>query len=212
MGLNTALLVADTELSDDTLSELGVQPTGGTLQAEDILLRSEHPSACVVRGSGRTVIVDGSDALAEVVDAVDSEPAGVLSLAGTVHVACVVDTVGFADYRIFREGRLIRRLTSEEGEVTADEGEPVGDESAFVFVADDGESTEVDGEMLIQSLPHVAGLDASVDVFSLSGKEYQRAGAVVGDGPAQPGAGDPAPTGATQPEKRKGFFGRIFGR
>ncbi|HIZ99834.1 MAG TPA: hypothetical protein H9805_14830 [Candidatus Janibacter merdipullorum] len=40
--------------------------------------------------------------------------------------------MGFAEYRVVRDGRTIRRLVFEE-ELTVEEGEPVIDESEFLF-------------------------------------------------------------------------------
>lgn len=192
MGINTGIAIADRELTDEELTALGLRPTGENLSVDDVLLTPSEQRVCVARMSGATVLVDGGDRLAELLDD------GLLPLPGTVHTACVVSTTDFADYRVQRDGQLVRRLTVEEGEVADDEGEATPAESEFRFTGQDGE--EVDGDLLVQKLPRLAGVLPDEDLFALTGQAWA---------PSAPG------TGTQQtPEKapRKGFLGRLLSR
>lgn len=197
MGINTGIAIADHELTDEELAALGLRATHETLLVEDVILTPAEERVCVVRRSGATVIVDGGDCLAEFLDE------GLLPLPGAVHTACVVSTTDFADYRVQRDGQLVRRLTVEDGEIAIDEGDAAPGEKEFRFAGEDGE--EVDGDLLVQELPGLAGVLADQDLFTLSGDAW-----------TPDAAADPAPAdrASTTPEagRRQGFFGRLLGR
>lgn len=197
MGINTGIAIADRELTDEELTALGLRTTGEELLVEDVILTPAEDRVCVVRRSGATVIADGGDLLAEFLDE------GLLPLPGTVHTACVVSTTDFADYRVQRDGQLVRRLTVEEGEITVDEGEAASGEGAFRFTGEDGD--EVYGDLLVQELPKLAGVLADADLFTLSGQAW------MPDAATDPTPADRAST-TPEPEQRKGFFSRLLGR
>lgn len=204
MGISSAIAVADSHLTTGHLAALGLVPDGGNLVGETVLTTSSERRALVVRRDGFTVVLDGGDALTEVLDE------GELDLPGTVHVGCAASSAGFAEYRAERDGRTIRRLVSDEDEVTVDEGDPVIDESRFFFDSEDEElGRELDGDLLVQLLPRLAGLD--IDVFSLEGEAYRGEVAPDSDDAVRDTAApdDQPPSG---PARKKGFLGTIFGR
>lgn len=190
MGLNASIIIADTPLTDAHLAGIDLHPRQEQIAAEAVLLTPAEDRACVVRTENHTIIVDGSDALAE---AIDEER---VPLPGRVASAAVVSTVDFSDFRILVDGRVVRHLRQEEGEITIDQGETVAGESEFL------DGVEIDGDLLIQRLPGLAGMSLDTDLFSLAGVAYTRApdSAVSADVPAPD---EPA---------RKGFFSRLFGR
>ncbi|WP_145996182.1 hypothetical protein [Brevibacterium iodinum] len=220
MGLNANILIADTTLTDADLAGIDLQSTVEELTAEAVLLTPAEDRACVVRADGCTIIVDGSDALAE---AIDDEA---ITLPGRIVSAAVVSSVGFSDFLIVDDGHVVRHLCEDDGEIRIDEGQAVPGESDFVFPAEpdedesadasadgavdrdgtDAGAVEIDGDLLIQLLPAVAGMDADTDLFALAGTAYTRASAgLVGSD------GEPAPAEGAEPA-RKGLFSRLFRR
>lgn len=185
MGLNSAIAVGDTPVTDEDLATLGLHPTGDTVSVEAVALTPADNRACVVRLPSHTLGVDGGDALVDVLDA------GAFPLPGTWHVGASVSTVGYADYVVFRDGAVVRRVTDEEGDLS-EEVAAIGDETPFLV---DG---ELDGDQLLDALPRIAGaLGAGSDVFTLEGEAWA---AARDEGEASP-----------PPAKKKGFFGRLLG-
>ncbi|WP_166971124.1 hypothetical protein [Brevibacterium atlanticum] len=68
MGFSANIIIADTTLTDSDLAGIDLHPTEEDLTAEAVLLTPSEDRACVVRTDGRTIIIDGSDALAEAID------------------------------------------------------------------------------------------------------------------------------------------------
>lgn len=213
MGMNANVLIADSQLSDAALAELDLEPLGVDLTAEAVLLTPSEFRASVVRTEGQTIIIDGSDTLAVAIDGPG------LTLPGRVLFAASVSTVDFSDLLIVDDGRVVRHLRQEEGTISIDEGEPLAAESEFLVSADasadsdeieNGETAdevEVDGDLLIQRLPVLAGMREDTDLFALTGTAFaSSSGREFGE--SQSPTGDPA---ALAPAKR-GFFTRLFGR
>ncbi|MGO2862040.1 MAG: hypothetical protein ACTIC1_12840 [Brevibacterium sp.] len=123
-----------------------------------------------------------------------------IDLPGTVHFATAVSSVGFADYRVVREGRTIRRLTFDGGELSVDEGSPVVDESEFLIDGEEGR--ELDGDLLITDLPRVLGLAS--DLSDREGRAYLGA-----DGDDRVDAGD---SRESEARRKPGWFARLLGR
>lgn len=197
-GINASVAIADTELSDQQLAALGLHPLGTPLSAEGIVLVPDDQRACVRRMGGRTVIVDGGSTIGAALD--EGDP----NLPGTIHIACVVDTVAFADYRVLRDGARIRHLVGDQGKITANEGVPLLDESEILV---DG---EVDGELLFMDLPRLLGIDDIEDPLELEGDVYAGDDHVAQDGADSTDSPTPAAAPA-DPQPRRGFFSRLFG-
>ena len=212
MGINANVLIADSPLPDTALAELGLEPLNVDLSAEEVMLTPAERRASVIRTEGRTIIVDGSDALADVAD--DS---GLASLPGRIVFAASVSIVDFSDLIIVDDGRVVRHLRQEEGEITINEGEPLAAETEFIVEAGDdsvgdGDSAgedgfEIDGDLLVQRLPVLAGMNADTDIFTLTGQAFVRASGYVST-ESEPQSGTPT---VAAPSKR-GFFSRLFGR
>ncbi|MCF2574159.1 hypothetical protein [Brevibacterium sp. UCMA 11754] len=97
-----------------------------------------------------------------------------------------------------------------ETSTTIDEGSALPMEPDFVFPTDDGEGEpEIDGDVLIELLPLIAGLLADVDVFEVEGEGFDSMSDDSDDlgGVERPAQGSPAET----EEKKQGFFSRLFG-
>lgn len=215
MGFNTAILIADSVLTDDTVKTLNLVPVGGQITAEAVLLTPSDTRACVVREGGSTIILDGGESLTTAADE------GRLGIPGTVHFAATVSSVDFSEFTVVSNGEIVRHLCYEDGETTIDVGEPVPGESRWLITADDGDDEtrtgepaeaeiEVDGDILIQKLPEMAGLSPDLDVFALVGAAYD---AFEEQGETtDPGALEGEETGEEGSAKRPGFFGRLFGR
>ncbi|WP_218777903.1 hypothetical protein [Brevibacterium yomogidense] len=205
--MSTTAAIADSVLTDAHLHALGLVPLGTETTVESVALAPEDRSACVVRTDAATIIVDGGEQLMALFDA------SAVALPGTVHVAAAVSSVDYSAYRVFVDGQSVRHLEHEDGEVTVDEGDASPAEDVFRLPSEDEElEGEIDGDILIQSLPQLAGFP--VDIFTLTGAAY--AAADSGD-TADDSAGDsagPNTSGSEQhdPKSRKrGFFGRLFG-
>lgn len=123
--------------------------------------------------------------------------------AGTWVVLSVVGTTNFVDLRVFRDGSLVRHLQAGEDGVV-DKGEPVFDETPYVYPVDEGEDSEgagadktefeVEGDQLLENLPRLTGFVAqSANPWEILGDYYAYAGDDSGG-------------------KKPGFFGRVFGR
>lgn len=131
----------------------------------------------MVREGGSTIILDGGESLTTAADE------GRLGIPGTVHFAATVSSVDFSEFTVVSNGEIVRHLCYEDGETTIDVGEPVPGESRWLITADDGDDEtrtgepaeaeiEVDGDILIQKLPEMAGLSPDLDVFALVGAAY----------------------------------------
>ncbi|WP_231446798.1 hypothetical protein [Brevibacterium zhoupengii] len=223
MGFNTAILIADSVLTVDTLKTLNLVPVGEQITAEAVLLTPSDTRACVVREGESTIILDGGEALTTAADE------GRLGIPGTAHFAATVSSVDFSEYSVVSNGEIVRHLRYEDGETTIDDGEPVPGESRWLITADDGDGetrtgepaeaeaeekveaeVEVDGDILIQKFPEAAGLSPDLDVFALVGAAYD---AFEEQGEtADPGALEGEETGEEHRANRPGFFGRLFGR
>lgn len=167
MGLNTMAIVADTVLADEHLAVLGIAPVGSALAAEEALLRSEPEHVCVVRGECYTAVAGYADALAE---AIETERIG---LPGTVIAASSVSSVGFADFRVFVDGRLRRHLCTGDEESDSNWGEPLAEESLFVFEGRDEElEAEIDGDILIDRVLTIAGVDNEASLLDANGDAF----------------------------------------
>lgn len=191
MGISATIAVADSELTEEHLAQLGLAPLGASIRAEDVVLVSDDERACVRRADGWTVIVDGGTTVGAALED------GQVRLPGTVHVASAVSAVDFADYRVLRDGETIRCLIQDDGELTSDDGEPVADESEFFF----REDAEIDGDALLSLVPQLAGMPGKVDPLAVEGQAY--AGAA-------PQEQQPAPQEQPAP-KRRGLLSRLFG-
>lgn len=166
MGLNTMAIVADSVLSDEQLAELGIAPAGAAMTAEDALLRSQPEHVCVVRAATYTAVAGYADALAA---AVESDR---LALPGTVVAVSSVSSVDFVDFRVFVDGGLRRHLcTGDDG--SANVGQPLPEESRFVFEAQDEElEVEVDGDILIDQVLAIAGVDSESSLLDARGDAF----------------------------------------
>lgn len=202
MSLTAAVLIADSELSDDVFASLGLSPSGEDLAVSDILLTPSDERVCVVRSNGFTVLADGS------MEVLGQFEADATSLPGRVIAAIVVGSVSYAMLRVFEDGRLVRHLECSEGEITDDEGVPLSEESAFV-VDEDG-CREVDGDLLIEYLTSLAGIPGSPELFDLTGRACSSSSAAEAGSPDLP-AQDAAPQEGDVKDARKGFFRRLFG-
>lgn len=201
MGVTTNILIADRRLGDDQLATLSLTPRGEQIPAEAVMLTPSDQRVCVARTETSTIIVDGGDALAT---AVDEE---LVSLPGTIHFASVASTVSFCDLLVMTDGGVVRHLQQSEGVTTIDEGSALPMEPDFVFPTDDGEGEpEIDGDVLIELLPLIAGLPADVDVFEVVGEGFDSMSDDSG-GVERPAQGSAAETEG----KKRGFFSRLFG-
>lgn len=88
--------------------------------------------------------------------------------------------------------------------IIVDGGAESSAESVFRIPGDDDDDSEIDGDILVQSLGSVSGVAPDVDVFELTGVAYESS---TSSGPSNPSGGD-APA-ATQ--KKRWSFGRLFG-
>lgn len=205
MGLSTAILITDTVLSDRQLESLGLYPTGEPGTAEAVLLTGSDVRACVVRNEAFTVIIDGGEQL---MTAAGEDP---ISLPGAVHYAATVSTVDHSEFHVLSDGRTVRHLRQEEGEITVDEGDRQPGEDSFLLTGDDliaeaEAEFEIDGDLLIQELPALAGVSSALDIFfELSGDMFA--------GPERPDAETPqAQAPQAGAARKRGVFGRLFGR
>lgn len=189
MGINACAMVADSPLDDGVLSSLGLVPLGEQVTAETVALTPADERACVAVVHGATVVVDGGVALADVMD-------GALThLPGRVHLLSVVSSVDAFDWRVLAAGETVRRLhVDDDGELQS-VGEPLASEAGLDLEAED----DVDGELLFERFPALAGLPDEVDIFELTGPAYGSAEAAEPDH----SAGE---------EQQRGLLGRLFGR
>ncbi|WP_333618056.1 DUF6928 family protein [Dietzia sp.] len=203
MGLNTMAIVADSVLGDEQLGVLGIAPTGRAMGAEDALLVSEPEQACVVRTGTYTAIAGSLEPLMEVVESDH------LDLPGTVIAATSVSSVGFTDFCVFEDGRLRRHLCVEEDKITMNDGEPLPEEGRFVFTSQD-EELEVDGDILIDQVLVIAGVDAEASLFYANGDAFAP-NTVAGDESATGGqtATRVDDSDSMEASGKKGFFRRF---
>lgn len=141
-----------------------------------------------------------------------------LDLPGRWITGMTVSGTGYFDLRVFDDGVLVRRvgINDDEGLVVA--GEPVFDESKFIWPATEEDrkysdfELTCDGDFLISYLPEAVGLaEPGQDVWSLDCeffefdyKAFQAHGLSL----------DPKVEPATESEpklEKKGFFERLFG-
>lgn len=184
MGLNSMAIVADSVLGDEQLAVLGIAPVGSAMAAEDALLRSEPEHVCVVRGECYTAVAGYADALAE---AIETERIG---LPGTVIAASSVSSVGFADFRVFVDGRLRRHLCTGAEESASNEGEPLPAESLFVFEGQEVEHEfEIDGDVLIDRILAIADVDNESSFLDTRGFAFAAISASGDVGPRSDGTG-----------------------
>lgn len=148
MGFDATLLTTDLELDDGALHRLGLVSAGSQVEFAQVVDGTPGVDAAVLRTGRATVVLTRS---VDVAAAFETER---ITFDGTWHVVSTVSSAGFDDYRVFRGGRLVRHLIVSDDEV-ADRGEPVIDESAFVF---SGAEPALDGELAIQFLPAAAGV------------------------------------------------------
>ena len=200
MGLNTMAIIADEVLSDEQLATMGIEPTGSEMAAEDALLRSEPEHVCVVRAETYTAVAGYVDALAE---AIETDR---IALPGTVIAASSVSSVGFADFRVFVDGRLRRHLSVGDDESAADRGAPLPEESLFVFEGQDEElESEIDGDILINRVLAIAGVDSDASLIDGHGDAFapiSAAGEKAENGWEAATSGDHSDSKSTNAKKR----------
>lgn len=216
MGVTVCVLIADRRLDDEQLAALSLFPRGGQVRGDDVMLTPADRRACVVRTDASTIVVDGGDALA---GAIDDER---IDLPGTLHIASVASSAGFCDFLVMTDGDVVRRLQQGEGETLIDEGDALPSERDIVFSVDgdddggdgdggDGDDggDEIDGDVLIERLPAIAGLSDDVDIFALVGECF---GSTSAGGPGDDASGSAAAPTASVERRTSGFFSRLFGR
>ena len=167
MGLTASLILTTEQISPQQIEIWGLAPT----QDNGDLWTAFHDPAqqffTLAQAGDWSLLWDPQMVVAEFFEA-DS-----ITLPGTWHVASTVSSVGFVDYRVFIDGTLVWHLMSGDEEL--DEGEPVVDESGFVFANDDQEepSAEVDGDLIVQELPRAVGaVCGDEDVFTARGQYF----------------------------------------
>ena len=202
MGLSVSAVIADTELTDAQLTAVGLYPRPETAATSEVMLNPADDRVLVTRHGGHTIIVDGAAEVAEQFEGTSTE------LPGRVVVAGTVDSVGYAVFRVFDNGRAVRVLETSDGEIVTDEGEPLSQEDSFVFRTDG--DVEVDGQLLIDTLASLASVPGSPDIFELEGKVYALAGTGLEVEPGSAPGHEHLGNEALKPQK-KGFFGRLFG-
>lgn len=207
MGLTASLILTTEQISPQQIEIWGLAPT----QDNGDLWTAFHDPAqqffTLAQAGEWSLLWDPQMVVAEFFEA-DS-----IALPGTWHVASTVSSAGFVDYRVFVDGTLVRHLMSGDDEL--DEGEPVVDESGFVFADDDQAepSAEVDGDLIIQELPRAVGaVSGDEDVFTVRGQYFAYTHTSLDDAGTVPDSTQVAGTSADDQPKKTSFFGRLFGK
>lgn len=190
------LAIVDRELSENQLAELGLSPGRGSVHLGWL---ARHPMAervGVHRLSGSTVLLEGGGN--HLLDLFETEQ---IDLPGIWWIG--TDMGVWAELRVFVQGRLVRHLQDDSPDLL-DVGEPLGDESSFRILDEDGELDGLDGGQLLAELPRLAGaLDRhpDFDVMRADAERLSRRGAQ--QAATNTAAGTPASAG---------FFARLLGR
>ncbi|WP_347030609.1 hypothetical protein [Brevibacterium paucivorans] len=207
MGLTASIILTTEQVSPQQLESWGLVPT----QDNGDLWSAFHDPAqqffTLAQLGEWSLLWDPQMVVAEFFEA-DS-----IALPGTWHVASTVSSAGFVDYRVFVDGTLVRHLMSGDEEL--DEGEPVVDESGFVFM--DGDQAEplaeVDGDLIIQKLPSAVGaVSRDEDVFTVRRQYFAYTHPSLDSAGTEPDSSQAADASTGDQPKKNSFFGRLFGK
>ncbi|MFX4271505.1 hypothetical protein ACQBAR_12950 [Propionibacteriaceae bacterium Y1685] len=167
MGINSLIAIAVGDVSDEQLARFGLHPTQEEVSLDETAAESTGAGVGVARLGDFTVISDGAFALRSLLE--DPPP-----VTGTWFVTAAHSVVDEYEYRVIRDGQVVRALSLDpEGELES-RGEPVGDESGFQPATVD-DVQHYRGEDLVWMLPLTSGLEAAhpgVELLELSGVAY----------------------------------------
>lgn len=163
MGWNSTVAVAAHDVTDAELAALGIVPAGGRIPFGAGMDADALDVVAVQRFGGYTVIAETDFNLVGCLD----EPE---ALTGTWFIGTAADRSGVHLYGVVREGETVRTLRHMSEEVV-EIGDPVGDESAFVYDV----PAETDWSGLMWLPLRASGFAAAhpeVDLFQLEADAY----------------------------------------